>query len=154
MLVHMYTPVRKQRAGYLLPESYKAAEGHKAIASLEAELPCLQLPARGRLTQRAGAGEQWGVCCCTVPCPNADPHPHKQLAAGRLQVWEVGLVCVTEHCRFMCACTGRKRREITFFVPRGSQNCFIRCCINFSVTKAEQRWNSTSWWRAMGNGKH
>jgi len=56
--VHMYTPARKSRAGYLLSESHKAAEGHRAVASLEAELPCLRLQSGGVPAQCAGAGEQ------------------------------------------------------------------------------------------------
>lgn len=75
----MYTPVRKIRTGYLLPESCKAAEGHRAIASLEAELPCLQLPRRGVPAQPAGAGERGGTLLRCATCANAAPRPHEQL---------------------------------------------------------------------------
>lgn len=67
MFVHTHSPVKNIRAGSLLSESFKAAGGHRAIVSLEAELPCLQHPSGDVPAQL------WGLGCgeehTPVPCP-------------------------------------------------------------------------------------
>lgn len=67
MLVHTHSTVKKIRAGSLVSESCKAAEGHGAIGSLEVELPCLQHPSGGVEVCQPSCGS-WCVVRITLLC--------------------------------------------------------------------------------------